>query len=285
MQTIRLERNQNPLVVDLWPARNPSGAAPILLVHGWGGSGGYWAQTAQSLSEHVDVIVPDLPGTGRSMPVTGAQNLYEQVDSLVFLLDALEIGPVQVVGHSMGGAMAVLLADKRPEQVERLVLTSLCFFTSEAQKNVHRTVMKITYLTMFYRPTWLADVPALRRMMASRYFYRLPQDEELLRLGLLDFLTLDRETAIICGEDARDDNIPLAGSRLSMPVLLIACRQDGVMPVSNVEYTAHVIPDCQVHWIEECGHIPMVEKPQEYLALLNDFLELEAASMPLLVPA
>ena len=58
-KTITLKQASGPVVVDIWPARKPSGATPILLIHGWGGSGSYWQDTARRLSETVQVIVPD----------------------------------------------------------------------------------------------------------------------------------------------------------------------------------------------------------------------------------
>lgn len=273
-ETVTFQRDFGPFVVDIWQARTPTGSPPILLIHGWGNSGAYWAGTAEKLAETTQVIVPDLPGTGRSMPVVGALNLYEQVSALTWLLDELALEKVYIVGHSMGSAMAILVTDARPNRVERLVLTSMCFFTDESQKQIHKTVMGITYLAMHFRPSWLAEVPFLARMAASRYFYKIPNDPELLRQGFLDYLHLDRETAIISAEDARDDTIPEAGARLQVPTLLIACRQDSVMPVANVDYTARVIPNCQVRWIEACGHLPMIEKPDEYLGLLKEFLDL-----------
>jgi len=110
--------------------------------------------------------------------------------------------------------------------------------------------------------------------MANRYFYRLPKDNKLVEQGFIDYLELDAATAVACAKNATDPAIEAAGANVQAPTLLIACRQDQVMPVANVDYTAKVIPDCQVHWIDKCGHLPMVEKPQEYLAIVRDFLQL-----------
>lgn len=86
------------------------------------------------------MIVPDLPGTGRSLPVRQTRNMRDQVDTLVELLDTLGLDRVQVVGHSMGGAMALLLADRQPQRVTRLVLTSTCFFsTSSSARSIIRS--------------------------------------------------------------------------------------------------------------------------------------------------
>ena len=288
-RTLTLARPHGPLVVDIWEPRFPAAPAlpnpeasarlateapSILLLHGWGNAGGYWRDTALQLAATARVIVPDLPGTGRSLPVRTPQTMFDQVATLVDLLDILELKRVQVVGHSMGGAMALLLADARPTQVERLVLTSTCFFLNEQQQQLYRFIMQITYLAMRFRPTWLADLPLAARLMATRYFYRVPDDDELLRQGFLDYLTLDLPTAIACADNACDPAIPAAGARLQAPTLLVSCRQDQVMPVNNVDYTLQILSNAQVRWIDQCGHLPMVEKPAEYLAILREFLRL-----------
>lgn len=276
--TMTLRRPFGPLVLDVWEPRTQAkaakDAAPVLLIHGWGGTGSYWRETARYLSETVQVIVPDLPGTGRSQPVNWPQNMFNQVDTLVHIVDLLGLERVQVVGHSMGGAMAVLLADARPQQVERLVLTSLCFFMSEAQETLYKTAMGIFKLAMSFRPGWLAQVPIVPQLVASRYFYRVPRDNDLLRQGLRDYLELDGPTAAACADDAPNPSITEAGTRIQVPTLLIACRQDQVMPVQNVDFTLKTIPGSQVRWMDKCGHMPMVEKPQEYFALLHEFLRL-----------
>lgn len=273
-ETFTLKRRYGTLYVDDWQPVLPSGQPPVLLVHGWGGTGTYWQDTAIALSRSVRVLVPDLPGTGRSQPVNTARNMFDQVDTLADILDAFELDQVQLVGHSMGGAMSVLLAARHPERVERLVLTSLTFFKNERQKQIYRNVMRGFKVSMRFRTKLLASVPGTTNMMAKQYFHRVPKDNPMLQRGLLDFLELDAGTAIASADDATDDAIPEAGALLQMPVLLVACRQDKMMPMENVAFTEDIIPDCRVRWIEECGHLPMVEKTTEYLSILQDFLRL-----------
>ncbi len=270
--TITLHPPQGPLVVDVWEPHSPIDAPPILLIHGWGGTGTYWEDTAAQLSRTVPVVVPDLPGTGRSQPVNTAQNLFDQVNTLLYLLDTLSLDQVQVVGHSMGSAMALLVSDAQPDRVERLLLTSLSFFVRDLEEQVYRTVMKVFRVTMMFRPDWLADVPGLSYMMASRYFHHIPKNDDLLRRGFLDYLQLDGATAAACAHDAPTKAIPAAGARVHVPTLLVACRQDRLMPPQNVDYTVEHIPGSQVIWIEDCGHMPMLEKPAEFHAILRDFL-------------
>lgn len=273
--TITLARSCGPLVVDVWEPAIPADVAPILLIHGWGGTGSYWHETAFELSIGAKVIVPDLPGTGRSQPVCKTQRLADQVETLIDLLDELEVERVQVVGHSMGGAMALLLAAAQPQRVERVILTSLSFFLTRLQKRVYHGVMSVFKASMGLRRPWMVSVPGLTQAMAKRYFHNVPENPTLLRRGLRDFLELDAGTAVACADDAPTDAIPEAGAKVKAPVMLIACRQDRVMPPENVAFTAETIPNCQVRWIEDCGHMPMLEKPDEYLTLLRSFLRIE----------
>lgn len=274
-ETVTFNRQQGPLVVDVWSSRTPDAeVTPILLIHGWGGTGRYWQGTARSLSKIARVFVPDLPGTGRSQPVQPAQDMFDQVATLKYLLDSFKLDKVQVIGHSMGAAMALLLADLAPERIERIVLTSLCFFVNEKQAEVYTAIMNFFQLAMRFRSDWMVNLPGLPQMMALRYFYHLPSNDTLLRQGLLDYLQLDFDTAVACANNATDLRIEAAGARVNVPTILVACRQDQVMPLENVEYTAKRIPDCRVRWIDKCGHLPMVEKPAQYMAILNNFLEL-----------
>jgi len=273
-ETWTIKQPYGKLIVDDWEPVAPSGAAPVLLVHGWGGTGTYWRDVAIALSETVRVIVPDLPGTGRSQPVKSARDMFDQVDVLVDILNILELDRVQIVGHSMGGAMSVLLAEKHPDPIERMVLTSLTFFKTEEQKRIYRNVMRSFRMTMRMRAKWMASVPGSVNAMAQHYFYQVPKNNPMLKQGMLDYLELDGPTALACADDATDEAIPAAGAILQMPVLLVACRNDKMMPLENVDYTQNIIEDCQVRWIEECGHLPMIEKRDEYIAILRDFLSL-----------
>ncbi|MBK1732610.1 alpha/beta fold hydrolase [Thiococcus pfennigii] len=261
-----------PLVFDVWEPERPSDQLPVLLVHGWGASSSYWRLTAEALSQTTRVIVPDLPGTGRSQPVATPQGMHEQTASLSRILDALGIERVQIVGHSMGGAMGILVADAERERVDRLVLTSLCLFTSDAQRKFFKVVALAFRLSLGLRKTPLARAPFFAERMAARYFHRLPPERELIDRLYQDFLELDAASANACAAGATDPLIDVAAARLQAPTLLIACRQDDLMPVANVQFTGNLIPQCAVHWMDGSGHLPMLERPEEYVRVLRAFL-------------
>lgn len=134
-----------------------------------------------------------------------------------------------------------------PERVERLALTSMCFFLNKQQMELYTSIMSYIQFGMRFRYEWMASLPGLPRLIATRYFYHIPREKALLRQGFLDYLRLDFATAVACANNATDPRIEAAGAEIKVPTILIPCRQDQVMPLENVEYSARRIPDCQVH--------------------------------------
>ena len=272
MRTLTLQLPGGPLVADYYVATRPAAGPPVLLIHGWGGSGGYWRGTVERFRDRFDVIVPDLPGVGRSLPVRQPFDMPAQVAALEALLLQLQVPQVQLIGHSMGGGLAIMLAARRPDLAQRLILTAISLFQNDAERTFFRTITEISGVMMHLRADWMADLGFLRQQFATRFFYRVPDDPELLRAGFHDYLTMDRATAVASARSAADPAINAAAHALRLPTLLIVARQDQVMPPANVPFTVASIPGCELRWIEACGHFPMLEHPDEYAGLVREFL-------------
>jgi pimeloyl-ACP methyl ester carboxylesterase len=249
----------------------------VLLIHGWGGSGRYWQSTVERLRDRFTLVVPDLPGVGRALPVRRPFDMPAHAAALEALLVHLRIERAHVVGHSMGGGIALLLAARRPELIDRLALTAISLFRSERERAFFRQITAVAGAMMRLRAAWMADLPFLTRQFATRFFYRVPADPRLLREGFLDYLQMDHATALASARSAASPAIEAAARRVTAPTLLVAARQDQVMPPANVPYTLAAIAGSQVRWIERCGHLPMVEHPDEYAAILREFLLAPAA--------
>lgn len=97
---------------------------PLLLIHGLGSSGADWAFQVRALEGRFRVIVPDLPGCGHSSALRDGCSIAGFSASLWALLDRLEIGQPNIVGYSLGGAVALEMALQRPESVPRLGLVN-----------------------------------------------------------------------------------------------------------------------------------------------------------------
>jgi pimeloyl-ACP methyl ester carboxylesterase len=97
---------------------------PLLLIHGLGSSGADWALQVRALETRYRVIVPDLPGCGHSRPLRDGCSIAQFAASLWALLDRLEIARPNIVGYSLGGAVALEMALQRPDSVPRLGLVN-----------------------------------------------------------------------------------------------------------------------------------------------------------------
>ncbi|GAB4111667.1 MAG: alpha/beta hydrolase [Roseiflexaceae bacterium] len=271
-QQLNLHLDGDPLVADIYTPADGGDGSPLLLIHGWGGSGRSWQPAIERLRLRYRLVVPDLPGVGRSLPVARGRSMFDQVQALETLIEHLGIGPVRLIGHSMGGGIAILLAAQQPHLVEQLILVGVALFRDESERSFFRMITSISGMMMRVRPEILADLPLFTRQFAARFFYRVPNDPVLLREGMLDYLRMDYATALISARSATHPGITWAATQVRCPTLLIVSRQDRVMPVSNVAYTAETIPGCQVEWIEECGHLPMVEQPDRFVDIVQRFL-------------
>src|SRR5918911_2625020 len=94
---------------------------PLVLVHGLGGAAANWLALAPLLLPGRRLLVPELPGHGGSAPLAAAPSLNAYADRIGLLLEREELAPAPVVGHSLGGAIALRLAIRRPEVVRGIV--------------------------------------------------------------------------------------------------------------------------------------------------------------------
>jgi 3-oxoadipate enol-lactonase len=118
--------------------RSLGNGEPVLLIHGLGGSGVDWALQVSALERRFHVIVPDLPGCGSSSPSRGAYSIVGFASALWSLLEQLGVPRVNIVGFSMGGAVALEMALQRPALVPRLALiNSLATYGDHWRKWMH----------------------------------------------------------------------------------------------------------------------------------------------------
>jgi 2-hydroxymuconate-semialdehyde hydrolase len=256
---------------------NPAGLAgaagpPLLLLHGSGPgvtAMANWRPVIPALSAGRRVIAPDQLGFGGT--ATGEQRTYGRAawtDHALALLDTLDAGPVDIVGNSMGGAIALSMAAARPGKVRRIVLMG--------SMGVAMALPRGLNAVWGYTP----GVEQMRQVIGLFAHNRDLITPELVELRY----------RASCHEPVRDswaamfpeprqrwvDDLALSGAELSAitsPVLLVHGRDDQVVPwrVSSAQLV-DLLPDSRLHVLSGCGHWTMIEKTADFLAVVQSFL-------------
>jgi pimeloyl-ACP methyl ester carboxylesterase len=246
---------------------------PLLLLHGWGGSSRYWAASLHALGADRRVIAPDLPGFGTSPPLADPATASRLAEVVLAFADTLGLHQFDLNGHSFCGSVAVYLAARNPQRVRRLVLSCMSTFRDERERRVVEHVHQILGLWMALRRPWMAERRLFFRAVGTRFFFRTPADDQILREAVADFLRMDKRTAIESAASSSDAAINQALAAVRCPALVLGARQDRIMPPRGTPEVARLIPDSRLVWIERCGHLPMVERPDEYHSALRAFLD------------
>lgn len=271
------DTGMQPIMLPSGPVyyRQGGSGSPLLLLHGWGGSSRYWRATIEHLSGVSRMYAPDLPGYGVSPPLIDAASSERLAALVIEFADALGLERFDLNGHSFSAGVAVNVAARWPHRVRRLVLTCASTYRDERERRVVHQVHRVMALWMALRRPWMERRQFIYRNVGRRFFYRMPTDDEVLRESFADFLLMDRRTALEGAAGAANPTFNALLREVPAPTLLIGARQDAIMPPAGTPLIAQLIPDCQLVWIERCGHLPMIERPEVYHRVLRAFLATE----------
>ena len=263
-------------------APQPSDHKPIMVfVHGWGGSGRYWEQTAQRLTDRFDCLLYDLRGFGRtpeipSHPRDPRFSMAAYAADLGELLERLDLRRVTLNAHSMGASIATLYAAEAiaSQRVERLILTCSGLYTYNPI--TFGLFHQIGSWVVSLRPRWLSQLPGMERMFMARFVHR-PLPTPLSRAFLEDYLQADQTTVVGTLYTAVSlqaaETLPVALQNLQIPTLLVAGQKDQIIPPRLGQKAIEVNPQIQYEEIPKVGHFPMLEAPETYLQILDRFLQ------------
>ncbi len=262
-------------VVELGP---PDGA-PVVFVHGLGGRWANWLENlpACAAAGH-RTIAPDLPGFGASELPEQPISIPAYGRWLEALCDELGVADAALVGNSMGGFVAAELAIRAPARVERLVLVSAAGITVERRWGdrllslAYRAESATTYVAgaAVARAAWLARRPRLRRAAMSfvvAHPQRLAPDlayEQIRGIGTPGFAA---GLEALSTHPIRD-RLP----EIACPTLVVWGAGDHIVPVRDADVFEELIPDARKVVWEDTGHLPMLERPERFNALLGAFL-------------
>ena len=253
---------------------------PLLLVHGLGGAAANWLALAPLLLPGRRVLIPELPGHGGSAPLPAAPSLNGFADWIALLAER-ELGPAAVVGHSLGGAISLRLAIRRPDLVRALVLAAAAGISSGTRSA--RYALTVTGLLKPgkriapYRAA-VARSAALKTLVFGRWGASDPPalPEEIAR-AFLSGPARHTDTVSAAMALIRDDPRPDL-DRVRCPSLVLWGARDHQLPVGDAfEYARRLRAPLRV--IADCGHLLIGERPDACADAIQAFLR-EGAAEP-----
>jgi pimeloyl-ACP methyl ester carboxylesterase len=250
---------------------------PVFLVHGWLLHRGVWQSTIRALEGKYYCIAPDLLGYGASdKPANADYSLEAQAQRIFKLADQLGFSHFAMVGHSMGGQLALhIAANLAPNRVDKLVIVG-GVVTGKLADDLEKLNVK---MIQFARK-W----PALYDISRSLINFR-PYVDWAFRSWFYDVKAMPLETweadrmaatnracAISYDETLKSihsTNLVKYLHKIKVPTLLIHGENDGVVPLEQAILAQDTIPNHQLALFKKCGHFPMYERPSHYLKALS----------------
>lgn len=250
-------------------AGSDSDKPPLVLVHGFTGSKDNWLPIVRVLASDRRVLIPDLPGWNDSERKAGADpGFAAQAENLSHFIDTVVAGPVDLVGHSMGGGIVAVLAARHPQQVDQLVLMDA------AGVRFKDNDFGLAVLAG-ENPFAVNDRASLKRYLATVFesppFVPWPIDQALVDRRIADAGFEQRVLDAI----ARGDQAFLPGQLapdIEAQTLLLWCRDDRVIDPSAATIWAAGLQLSRTVMLDGCNHMPMMEQPEATAASLREFL-------------
>ena len=242
----------------------------ILMLHGFGADANCWIRLAPLLRSRFTMLIPDLPGFGKSEPPDGiAFDIDSQRARLVSFLNAVGIDDCIVVGNSMGGYLATALAAAEPARVSALWLLAPLGVTAVEPGWALREIDKgdLEYLQV-------ESVQQLRDRIVPNMFARPPWIPGPLAKELVDIAGPLREHGPRMLEQVRRQSEPLESiaRRVEQDVLIQWGEDDRVVNPEGLAVLGQSFRSATCALTANCGHLPMLEKPRESARLFFGFL-------------
>lgn len=263
--------------------------SPVLLLHGTADSAHSWRWTMPFLASAHTLYAPSLPGFGASDKPHFDYSPASLTAFVVSLLDQLDLKRVRVIGHSLGGLIAVHLALRHPGRVPALTLIGSAGLGVEINPMVRSQIVPGTgeFLTLWGKTplgAWQWSVGLSHLLFAKPWSIPWPWYDRLYRMALLPgyleatLLTL-RAVNTLWGQ--RESEIVLDElHRLNMPTLVLWGDRDLIFPVRHGRSAVAHLPRGRLEVLPGCGHTAQVEQPERVAAALSSFLQTAEADRP-----
>jgi pimeloyl-ACP methyl ester carboxylesterase len=227
----------------------------LLLLHGLMGGLSNWEVVIEEFSKTHRVIMPMLPVYDMPVLTTGVKTLAKYLHKF---LKFKKLENVILLGNSLGGHVALIYVLTHPEMVRAMVLTGSSglyenAFGGSFPRRESRDFVKEKTQYTFYDPAVATDE------LIDEVYALVNDRHKVIRL-------------LAMAKSAIRHNMKADLHKMALPVSLIWGRDDKITPPEVAEEFHLLLPDSELHWIDKCGHAPMMEHPHEFSRLLKGFL-------------
>jgi pimeloyl-ACP methyl ester carboxylesterase len=259
-----------------------AGEGPVvLLIHGITGSSQHWEPIVDLLQSDFTVIAPDLLGHGQSAKPRGDYSLGAYASGLRDLLAYLGHDSATVVGHSLGGGIAMQFAYQFPERCERLALVDSGGLGREVHLLLRAAALPGADLVLpLIAADWSRSVGSAVRSFLGRLGLRAGSDLAEIANGYGSLADAEARAAFLHTLRAV---IEPGGQRVSavdrlylaeeMPSLIVWGRRDPLIPVSHAQVAHDAMPGSRLEIFDDAGHFPQLDEPIRFAGVLADFIE------------
>jgi pimeloyl-ACP methyl ester carboxylesterase len=266
-----------------------SGSGPALLfIHGILGSQRQWSRLVDGLDDDHRVLVPDLFGHGDSAKPLGDYSISAHAAALRDLLDHLGIERITLVGHSLGGGIAMQFFYLVPDRVDRLVLVA----SGGLGREVNLVLRSATLPGAEQVLSVVASAPVLSRVevlgrVAAKVGWRPGSDITAVWRGFTSLADGESRRAFLATTRAVID---LGGQSISahahledappVPLLIVWGSKDRMIPAWHALSAQRAVPGCHVELFEGAGHFPHLDDPDRFTRVLREFVSPSSVEEP-----
>lgn len=246
---------------------------PVVLVHGFGEDSQIWSNQVSFLQEHCMLVVPDLPGSGKSpllikeTAVSDAVSIEDYADLVYALLLTENIASCIMLGHSMGGYITLAFAEKYPAMLQSFGLVhSTAFADSEEKKSMRAKA--VTTIAQYGATAFLRNT--IPNLFGKTFKETYPEKVTQLIESATGFTAATLQQYYIAMMNRPDRCKVLAGNPL--PVLFVMGTEDVAAPMEDVLQQVHLPRISYIHVLPGCGHMGMWEATEPLNQLLLAFI-------------
>ena len=248
--------------IDIHYLRTGGSKPPVVLLHGLTGSGACWSPLARALEAEFDVVMPDARGHGHSSTPLSGYRYEDHAGDVVGLIQGLELATPVVLGHSMGGMTAAVVASQMGAALRGVILADPTFLSPECQRDVYESdaVEQQRRLLSSDR----ADVLAQARV---RHAHRTPEIIELVTEARMN-TPLDAFEVLT----PPNPDYQRLVSAIDVPILLIIADK-GIVSIETARELQTLNPRLCVEQIQGAGHGLHYDQPERFEAVVRSFLQ------------